>query len=164
MFFLVSNDARAYESGIVADILGEPKMEHSRKKIAMICVIVGCSALAGIVTYRNSRGRRTGVTSLKRGELVWVKCNNPNCGAEYQIDKRDFYEYVEEHSNPMDLVEPPLVCKECGEESVYRAVKCEKCGHTFFYGSVRNDFADRCPKCGYSKDEHDRQTMAKRGD
>ena len=137
-------------------------MEHNRKKTAMICIIVGCLALAGFITYRNSRGPRTGVTSIKRGELIWVKCNNPNCGAEYQMDKRDFYEYVEKHMGPMDLVEPPLICKECGEKSAYKAVKCEKCRHTFFYGSIRNDFTDRCPKCRYSKDEHDRQTMAKR--
>jgi len=99
----------------------------------------------------------TNVTATSRGEL-WVKCNSPDCAAAYRISEQDYYQQIEERvkANPMALVTPALTCKRCGKESVYRAVKCEKCGHMFFYGNP-NDFNDRCPKCGYSKMENERK-------
>jgi len=92
-----------------------------------------------------------------KDKSTWVKCRNPQCGAEYQMNLKEYFEYMEEHADPGSLLPPPLVCKKCGQKSVYRAVKCEKCGFTFERGTVRADFADRCPKCGYSKVEEARK-------
>ena len=89
------------------------------------------------------------------GEWNFRKCNNPDCGEAYQIDKKDYFLQIEERIkiNTMSLQTPPLVCEKCGQESVFRAEKCEKCGKIFFSGAVPNDFPDRCPECGCSKTE-----------
>jgi len=151
-------------------------MEESRKKLnttskmlaglsktVMLIIIVVCLTLAVVIFIKTQSGGSGGIETIKRGEeLYWVKCNNPKCKAEYQIDKKDYYEQIEEkmRANPMAMVTPPLLCKECREQSVLRAVKCEKCGQVFFYGADPTDFADRCPECGHSKTEAERKARA----
>jgi len=132
-------------------------MEASKKKPIMIGVIVACLALAGIITY-TTRSRETGgIGSLKRGKMTWLKCRNPGCEHEHQMDLKDYFIYMQEHQDPMSMMAPAIVCPECGEESVYRAEKCEKCGLVFERGAVPNDFADRCPECKHSKTEEARK-------
>jgi hypothetical protein len=120
-----------------------------------IAVIVMSIALAGLIFYMTHSASPGSIESLKRGELMWVKCNNPDCGEAYRIDKRDYFLQIEERmrAHPVSLQTPPLICEKCGQESVFRAEKCEKCGRIFFSGAVPNDFLDRCPDCGYSKTE-----------
>jgi len=143
------------------------KMLSGLSKPLMLVIIIVCFALAGVIFFATRPEGSGGINTIKRGEeLYWVKCNNPKCKAEYQMDKKDYYEQIEEkmRANPMAMVTPPLTCKECGEQSVLRAVKCEKCGHVFFYGADPTDFADRCPKCGHSKTKADREArLAERG-
>jgi predicted RNA-binding Zn-ribbon protein involved in translation (DUF1610 family) len=134
-------------------------MEEGKKKMMMIVVIVACLVAAGIITY-STRSRNTGgIESIKRGtEMYWLKCRNPDCEHEWQMDKRDYFEYLNEHREdapPMSV--PAIVCPKCGEDSGYRAEKCEKCGLVFERGSVPNDLPDRCPKCGYSAIEEARK-------
>ncbi|MFQ6036845.1 MAG: hypothetical protein ACE5NM_13480 [Sedimentisphaerales bacterium] len=151
-------------------------MKESRKKLnttstmlaglakpVMLVIIVVCFTLAVVIFIKTQSGGSGGIETIKRGEeLYWVKCNNKKCNAEYQMDKRDYYEQIEEKmkANPMAMVTPPLTCKECGEQSLLRAVKCEKCGQVFFYGADPTDFADRCPECGHSKTEAERKARA----
>ena len=126
----------------------------------MIGIIVVCIVVAAAITIKTRTGD-SGTASIKRGELMWVKCSNPDCEVEYQIDRKDYFDFLGEHM--MGDTEPPMVCKECERESVYRAVKCEKCGLIFFRGAVgHGDFADRCPECGYSKEEAKRKEAAAR--
>ena len=137
-------------------------MEESKKKPIMISVIVVCLVVAGIITYsRYSGGGGGGIESISGKEMIWVKCRNPSCGAEYQMSKKAYYKYIKEHPNPNPMMPtaPPLICKKCGEPSIYEAEKCTNpdCGIVFFKNSVPNDFADRCPKCGRSKTEESRK-------
>ncbi len=134
-------------------------MEESKKKPIMIGVIIVCIAVAGIITYSRYSGSGGGVDGIPEGEMIWVKCNNPNCKAEYQMSARAYHKYMLENANPMAPTAPPLICKECGEPSAYRAEKCENpdCGIVFIQGSSGpGDFADRCPKCGQSATEKSR--------
>ena len=80
------------------------------------------------------------------------------CKEAWEIDKKDYYTQTEEmlRANPTSMQTPALTCPKCQENSVYRAVKCAKCEHVFLYGKP-GDFADRCPECGFSKMEDDRQ-------
>jgi hypothetical protein len=129
-------------------------MEEGKKKMIMIVVIVACLVVAGIITYATRSRSTGGIESIKRGtETVWVKCRNPKCENEWQMDKRDYFEYLKEHQEPTSMTIPAIVCPKCGKESGYRAEKCENCGLIFERGSVPNDFPDRCPKCGHSKEE-----------
>jgi len=97
--------------------------------------------------------RASGIEQLKRGVLYWVKCTNPECEHEWQMDRKDYFMYLRDHQDPMVLAAPAIACPKCSEASGYRAEKCEKCGTMFLRGSVPHDFADRCPECGHSRTE-----------
>jgi len=125
-------------------------MKEGDKKLIKTVIIIVCLGLAGTIVYM-SRPRRSGLDSVPRGQMIWVKCANTDCGAEYEIDNRDYWEHIEKHRNPMSLSVPALVCRNCGKKSVFRAVKCEKCGLIFFHGTNQTSFADTCPGCGFSK-------------
>jgi hypothetical protein len=131
----------------------------------MIGVIVVCLAGALLITFGLPGGDSGGIDDIPEGEMIWIKCNNPSCKAEYQMGKKAYFEYIQENMNPMAMVAPPVVCKECGEQSGLRAEKClnPDCGVVFFRGSVPNDFADRCPECGRSETEESRKRRAAGG-
>jgi ribosomal protein L40E len=137
-------------------------MEEGKKKIIMIVVIVVCIAAAVIITVATHSGSSAGgIESIKRGTaMVWVKCRNPKCENTWQMDKRDYFEYIEKNRSGMKV--PGIVCPKCGEKDGYRAEKCEKCEFIFERGSVPNDIPDRCPKCGCSALEETRKKA--RGD
>jgi len=134
-------------------------MEESKKKPIMIGVIVVCLAVAGIITYSRRSGGGDTIDSISDAEMIWAKCNNPACKAEYQTSKKGYFKYVEEHANPMAQTAPPMICEKCGEPSVFRAEKCMNpdCGIVFLRGTVPNDFADRCPECKRSETEEIRK-------
>ncbi len=126
-----------------------------------IIIIVLCFVSAAVIFVVRQSQRDAGVESLKPGKLTWVKCME--CEALCQMDEKDYYRQIQEkkRANPdltMLPMDPPLACKECGKEAAFRAVKCEKCGHVFFYGARKEiDHADRCPKCSFSKNEEGRR-------
>ena len=128
-------------------------MEDGKKKTIMIVVAVICLSLA-VVILVGMLGDSGDIKSFK-GQLVWVKCYKPECGTTYQIDKKEYFEYIREHQK--GIVAPPMVCEKCKEESAYRVMKCEKCGHIFESSGSKQDFLDRCPECGYSKTEEERK-------
>ena len=132
-------------------------MDESRKKPIMIAVILICLVAAGAVTYMTRSKGPGDVDTIPEGEKVWIKCNNPACKAEYQMSKKEYFKYLEEHIDPRSLTTPGIVCKKCGKKSAYRAEKCPKCGTIFFRGQKPGDFADRCPKCGFSATEEKRK-------
>ena len=126
-------------------------MEESKKKPIMLGIVVALLVLASVMAYTN-RSKR-GASGTK---AVWVKCGSPDCEAEYQMDKKEYTKFVSEHAEPDTIsVTPPMVCKECEEESAFRSVKCEKCGLIFFWRTVPKDYADRCPGCGHSEKEEE---------
>jgi rubrerythrin len=121
-------------------------MEEGKKKMIMIGVIVACIVAAIVITVATHSGSSSGgVDSIKRGTMIWLKCRK--CENTWQMDKRDYFEYIEKYRVGMTI--PPLVCPKCSEKEGYRAEKCEKCGFIFERGTT-NDLVDRCPKCGYS--------------
>lgn len=135
-------------------------MENSSKKPIMIGAVIVCLLLAVGITFLTS-SKDKGLDSLESGQMIWVKCRNTDCGAEYQVDKKEYFRQIEElRRGPMEVI--LALCEECGQESISRAEKCENCGLLFFMGSVHNDFTDRCPECGYSKTEESRKKS--RGD
>ncbi|GAI55337.1 unnamed protein product, partial [marine sediment metagenome] len=67
---------------------------------------------------------------------TWLKCRNIDCGAAYEMNLEEYHMFIQKNADPRSPLPPPLVCKKCGEPSVYRAVKCEKCGSVFERGTV----------------------------
>lgn len=132
-------------------------MEDSKKKPIMIAVIIVCLGVAGAVTLMRSGGPGGGIEDIPDDKMVWVKCNNPQCKAEYQMGEKAYYKTVQERTDPRSLTTPALICEECGKASVYKAFKCPYCGVVSFSGSVPNDFPDRCPECNKSETEEIRK-------
>ena len=125
-------------------------------------VIAVCILVAVLVFVKTRGGGAGGIESIDDTEQVWVKCRL--CGASYQMGKKQFYQELEERAkaNPQAImVTPPLTCQKCDKDGIGKAVKCENCGEVFFENSVPNDFADRCPKCKYSKTETVRKERLK---
>ncbi len=128
-------------------------------KNTVYVTVIALSLILAVVIFLVTRsGNSGGIGSIQSGDVRLVKCNNPACQATYQMSSKDYILQLREKvkNNPM-AQNPPLVCKECGQESLYRAVKCEKCGEVFFYRSVPGDFSDRCPECKFSKMEDERK-------
>jgi len=125
----------------------------------MIGIIVVCLVLAVVITVTRLTGGEEGtIDDIPDDVMIWVKCMNPKCNAEYEMSKKEFYQLQSEtatdaSSNTIQMVR----CKKCGKESLVKAIKCEKCGKVFVEGVVQNDFTDRCPFCGYSKIEEMRK-------
>jgi len=150
-------------------------MGASRQKKTLFAIIIICLILAGFITYQKNAAykkkeaaEQTGIESIPPGEKTWIKCSNPDCKAEYQIPKREYFEnikqlsfsdvnYLMPYHDPNAKPTPPVTCNVCGKEDAYRAEKCQKCGLIFDRGTVRIDFVDRCPDCGFSKIEADRK-------
>ncbi|MCJ7692109.1 MAG: hypothetical protein MUO22_01675 [Sedimentisphaerales bacterium] len=133
-------------------------MEEEKKKLILTIIIVVCFGVAAVVTLKNLKKGPGTLESIKHGEeMYWIKCRNPECENEWQMDKKDYFVYLRENQDPMSMMAPAIVCTGCGEEGGYRAEKCEKCGLVFERGAVPNDFADRCPECSFSKTEQRRK-------
>jgi predicted Zn-ribbon and HTH transcriptional regulator len=134
-------------------------MEESKKKPLMIGIIVGCLVLAGVITIATRSTGPEGMSEEARKQEQWLICKNPACGAEYAITKGEYSDYQENYvkEHPGELLVPPMPCKECGKLSTVEAVKCAKCGLIFEKMMKTGDFADRCPKCGYSQTEENRK-------
>ena len=119
-------------------------MDAEKKKPIMIAIAVLCIVLAIVITLVRSHSNRGGVESLKPGDMMWAKCVNPNCEAEYEIEKKEYYSSAQKSPSKTPQ------CKQCNEYSLFDAVKCPKCGIVFIPGTVRDDVKDRCPECGFS--------------
>lgn len=131
----------------------------SRNVIYAIVIIV-CFIVAGVVGYKFIfSGGSGGISSIDSEEMVWVKCKNPDCEAEYQMNKRKYYSEVEERRTSIAQARIAIPCEQCGQESCYEAIKCSnpECGVIFFRGSVTGDLEDRCPECKHSKTEESRK-------
>ena len=133
-------------------------MDESRKKPIMLGVTLVCFVLAGVI-YLRTRGSSGPNLERFRGEMTWILCRNPDCKHAWEMDLEQYHKFMLANADPRVPVPPPITCPKCNEPSGYRAVKCAKCGLIFERGSVRADFADRCPNedCGYSQSEEDRK-------
>jgi DNA-directed RNA polymerase subunit RPC12/RpoP len=129
-----------------------------KKKMIMIAVVVACLGLAAAITF-NRTSERSGTASIDSSQKVWVRCNNPSCGAEYQMPAKEYFEGITKaRTSPTEI--PPLVCEKCKQESLYQAEKCPKCGKLFFYSRKKGgDYPDRCPHCSYSPMEEARNKV-----
>ena len=95
------------------------------------------------------------------------KVCNPDCQQAYQMDKKKYFEQqqIQARQSPASLGPVLVVCEKCGKRSLYEAAKCGNtdCGLVFVKGSAgAMEFGDKCPKCGYSQTEKDREQAARR--
>ncbi|MHC4159981.1 MAG: hypothetical protein ACYSSO_12975 [Planctomycetota bacterium] len=85
-------------------------MEDSKKKPIMIGVIIVCLVLAGVITFATRSGSSGGVEDLKRGVMYWVKCTAEDCEHEWEMDRKDYFQYLKEHQDPMSMSAPGVEC------------------------------------------------------
>ena len=125
-------------------------------KNTIYAIVIGVCLLVAVVVFIKTRsGGGAGIDSISDTEQVWVKCKA--CNAAYEMSKKQFYkernEKMQAGGAAAMMLTPPLTCQKCGKTMVFPAEKCPNCGEIFVTGEVKNDFADRCPKCKHSKTE-----------
>lgn len=126
-------------------------MDDDVKKKIMVGVVALCIVSAVVVFLVTRSGGGSGIESVEG--MALMKCRNPECEAEYQTDKEDYYRFIQLNIDPMGTEMPPMVCEQCGEESAYLAMECPNCKVVFEMGVIPDDFPDRCPACGHSDTE-----------
>ena len=136
-------------------------------KSAMVGIIVVCLGLAVLILYKFGTASGGSDLDVFEGELVWVRCANPDCRQTYQMDKKKYFEQVKKQvrQSPTSMGPTLIVCEKCGKRNLFEVVKCGNpdCGFIFRKGAAgAMDFADRCPKCKYSQTEKDREQAARR--
>lgn len=131
-------------------------MEKSRKKIFMIGIIAVSLITAGFITFSTMFNNSSDLNKLK-GQTVWLKCQNSKCNHSFEMDMKEYYEQLQDNRRSNVTRASALTCPECDERSAYEAFKCEKCGNIFFVDRTKRDYFDRCPKCGFSKEEKQRE-------
>jgi flagellar basal body-associated protein FliL len=94
-------------------------MEEGKKKIVMIVIIVACLVAAGIITYTTRFGS---MGTAPRAITIQLKCSNPDCGHEWQMDMEDYTAYVREHEGPT-RERPAIACPKCGKKSGFPVEK-----------------------------------------
>jgi DNA-directed RNA polymerase subunit M/transcription elongation factor TFIIS len=125
-------------------------MDAEKKKPIMLGIAIVCLLLAGGITYFRLAGN---TDEIAAGEMMWVKCANPDCNFEGQMELREYAQLCKANQSGI------AKCPKCGEESLLDAIKCEKCGKIFFPNTVAGDIRDRCPECGYSKIKDDTKAI-----
>ena len=130
------------------------------KNLIYLGIILVCLGVAGYVIFSGDSDD-SGISSLSNEDQIWVICME--CGASYQMGKKDYYEQLAEKSKermgmPTTIY---LTCDKCGKDAVTEAIKCEKCGNVFRKGAIPGDLQDRCPKCKFSKTEAIRKERKK---
>ena len=125
-------------------------MDPALKQKVMIGIVVVCLLVAIGITIITRAGGFAGGS-------VQMLCTNPDCSKDYEISKNDFRQQVREIATGPNArlgsmgQMPPLTCKYCSQESVYKAIKCDQCGEIYIPDrSVRTSYPDTCPECGYS--------------
>jgi len=78
-----------------------------QKKIAIV-VTLSCSVAAVLIVVGSMSRHPAGVESLSAGERVWIQCRAPDCGAAYEMGKKDYFMQVEKRRG-----EPILALKIC---------------------------------------------------
>ena len=124
-------------------------MEQGTKKIVMVVVIAACLVAAGAITYLTHKSGMD-VSSIDEEATIWMVCRNPDCQNKWEMNRREYYEYLLEKRPEYGIIIPPVPCPKCGEESCYRAIQCPKCKAVFEENSVPDADPDTCPECGYS--------------
>lgn len=129
-------------------------MDEDKKKNIIVIVSLICLVVAVVIIFK-TYFQNSAISSLRQ-EMVWLKCVNPKCNHEEEVNLQEYQERLEASGqNNMMLMPgvPPQVleCASCGQKSLMLAEKCQNCGTVFVPNySSRNKFPDRCPKCGYS--------------
>ena len=136
-------------------------------KSALVGIIVVCLGLAVLILYKFGTASGGSDLDVFEGELIWVKCANPDCRQTYQMDKKKYFEQVKKQArqSSTSIGLTLIVCEKCGKRKLFEVVKCgnQDCGFIFNKGSAgAMDFTDRCPKCKYSQTEKDREEAAAR--
>ncbi len=127
-------------------------MENIKRKRILIVIIVICLSVTAVILFASIKKATSSKLDVFENQDTWVKCRNPKCKAEYQVNKKWYYSEIEKLGNPMLMETQGVECRECNLKSAFIAIKCPKCEVVFGKGaSGPRELADRCPSCGYSE-------------
>jgi DNA-directed RNA polymerase subunit M/transcription elongation factor TFIIS len=127
-------------------------MDEDVKKKVSIGIAIGFIVVAAAITYMTSMGGSKGPEAL--GQIQFL-CINPQCNNAFEASGDEIDRQKKEGISMGDM--PPTKCPKCGQNSAFVAIKCEKCGNVFIPNYRNTKEYDKCPKCGYSKEEQSTQ-------
>ena len=128
-------------------------MDEEMKKKVTIGIVVGCIAIAVAITVITNWGG--GSAGPKNEGQMQFLCINPKCGHAFEASGDEINKRRGEGLSMAEM--PPTKCPQCGQNSAYFAIKCEKCGNVFIPNYENAKEYDKCPKCGFSKSEQMRK-------
>lgn len=132
--------------------------ETSKRKKIMLGLVIVCFAISGAILLASMMKSTKSKLDVFADQEIWVKCVNPSCGAEYEVNKKWYFSEMEKKGNPMLMESEGVLCEKCTKLTAFQAVKCPKCENVFIRGAIGpRDFPDRCPKCKFSQSEADRK-------
>jgi predicted RNA-binding Zn-ribbon protein involved in translation (DUF1610 family) len=142
-------------------------MQEKQLKIALlVSVAVTALLMVGFVIESFTDSSGGGVIGSIRGGGIWMLCENPDCEAAYEVTQEEFNELLRSKGQilfgPGVMSRLTFVCRECGQETAYRGMQCQKCGALFIPEEGTGDYPDRCPECGYSATEEAIQKRTKK--
>ena len=73
--------------------------DESKKNKIMIGIAAVCFILAGITTCAHFSDNNVSLEDSDY-EKIWVKCKNPNCETEYQMERDEYFMMTELNSAP----------------------------------------------------------------
>jgi hypothetical protein len=97
--------------------------------LGIVILVIGW-LLIGMISPPDTGGGA--FTTATPTATLYVACSNPNCAHDYTTRQK------------MDFDDWPLICPECGQESVYRATRCDVCRQWY---STAPGAPDACPHC-----------------
>ena len=128
-------------------------MDEDMKKKVTIGIVIGCIAIAAAITVITNWGSSSGGPKTE-GQIQFL-CINPKCGYAFESSGEELNKLEEQGVSRGDM--PPMKCPQCGQNSAYFAIKCGKCGNVFIPNYENPKEYDKCPKCGFSKNEQMRK-------
>jgi len=141
-------------------------------KVTMVVLILLSLGLAYAIYHQLTKS-----AVIQSVDEIVLKCANPNCDYEKGITREEFRIWVRRDFEKFMQANPSrrlteeqkqelllrdlgskrtglgLTCPECGQETVFKAIQCEKCRKIFFPGAKKGAVYDKCPECGFSKIE-----------
>jgi aspartate carbamoyltransferase regulatory subunit len=94
-------------------------MEDRKKKSIMIGIIVVCLIAAAAITIMNRPKSGGSFDNIPADATVLMKCSNPDCEAEYEMNRREYHKRVQIDTDSTEAL--PMRCEKCGKDSAYLA-------------------------------------------
>jgi len=126
-------------------------MDEDKARLVKIIFSIACVVIAVTLFFVLNKPLGGGAGGDRNTK--YLLCTNEECGASQKLTKDEYYDLLVQAGSPRMVMNMAFICSTCGEETAYKADKCIKCQTIFLQDLETDDYSDRCPDCGHSKEE-----------